>query len=520
MIRNLKRPVATLLAFAILVSGMGTAFPRKAEAQWAVIDPTNLVQNTVSAISDAAGHVKDYVLDTLMWQVGNIAIQSMTKSLVNWINSGFQGSPAFVTDLKKNLRGVGDAVARQFFLELSRQDIATTPFQDKVLDAVRLGYYLHTSPESFYTRNPYTLNQVSANDKAFLRGDFSQGGFNAWFATVMNPQNNPYGAQMALNNTLTNIVSGATGERQQEISWNRGFLSWRGECKATVGDAAADQVTATTPAVTPGDDLGSILAAGGAELEAEMNANRARNMANFAADLSGEDPCVSYEVETPGSVIMEQLNTQLGSGVNRLISADEINEIVGALLNQLVLQVIGGGSGGGLRGVSQPSAGGGSSYLTRATTPSATESVGIANSFAATIARQRQEVLTYQANWEKIRAAAASAERCTMASPSPEEVRTRAANALVIAANALAALDGIQAEIDASNAEGGNQSPVLLEISQRYNELVNSGTLPSPEAIAEASTQSLDSGDEEPSSLYTYFTRLGNSLGCRLGEST
>lgn len=500
MKKSPTRTLAAFLVFAVLLSSVGAAtFPKKAEA-FIVIDPTNLVQNTVSAVASAADHVKDYVLDTLVWQVGNIAIQSMTKSLVNWINSGFQGSPAFVTDLRGNLRGVGDAVARQFFTELAMQDIATTPFQDKVLDAVRLGYYLHTSPESYYTKNPYTLNQVSANDKAFLNGDFSQGGFNAWFATVMNPQNNPYGAQMALNSTLTNIVGGATGDRQQEISWNRGFLSWRGECKATVGGNAA--------------------AVAGATGTNEFGMNMTELQANGAVELSGEDPCVSYEVETPGSVIMEQLNTQLGSGVNRLVSADEFNEIVGALLNQLVLQVVGGGSGGGLSGVSKPSSGGGSSYLTQATTPSATESAGIANTFAATIARQRQEVLTYQANWEKIRTAAASAERCTNATPNPEEVRTRAANALVVAANALSALDGIQSEIQAATAKGGNQSQTLLTISQKYNTLTTSGTLPSPEAVAEASTQSLDSGDEEPASLYTKFIKLGNSRSCQLGEST
>src|SRR5690606_32479796 len=113
--------------------------PRATSAAMPVIDPTNLVQNIISATNAASMYTLEYVLDTLAWQAANLAIESMTKSLVNWINSGFQGSPAFVTDLNNNLRGVGDAVANQFFNELAMAygDIQLSPFQDKVLDAVR-----------------------------------------------------------------------------------------------------------------------------------------------------------------------------------------------------------------------------------------------------------------------------------------------------------------------------------------------------------------------------------------------
>lgn len=466
------RSLTTALGLSLLVGV--SFFPGRAQAQLIVADPTNLVQNTISAINEAAGYTKDYVFDTLAWQVANMAIESITKSTVNWINSGFQGSPAFVTDLNENLQGVGDAVAAQFFDELSQQTIATTPFQDKVLDAVRLGYYLRTSPESFYTRYPYTLDQVSANDRAFLQGDFNQGGFNAWFATVMNPQNNPYGAQMLANEALENAVSSATSNRLEELSWNRGFLSWRGECTA--------QRDASDPVL-----------------------------------LSGVDACASYEIETPGSVIMEQLNTQLGSGVNRLVSADEFNEIIGALLNQLATQVLGGNSGG-LRGVSRPSTGGGSSFID-STTNSAqpgTSGANISRTFSATLANQRQRLDMYRTQWEKIRAAAdAAQQRCGAdGTPNPQDVLNQAAAALAKAANAIAALEAIQAELAESDAEGGNQTLNILAVSTEYNDLVMSGTLPSPEEVATAQSESQDTGDEVPGSLYSQMNRQVK-LSCR-----
>lgn len=434
-----------------------------------------LVESGISAVKNAAIVTKEYILNTLAWEVANLAIESITKSTVNWINSGFQGSPAFVTDLNENLSGVSDTVAARFFDELSSQRIKTSPFQDKVLDAVRLGYYLRTSPDSFYTRNPYTLDRVSANDAAFLKGDFSQGGWDAWFETVNNPNNNRYGAEMLANQALEDAVSSATGARLQELSWNRGFLQWCGDEISVEADAA----------------------------EAES--------------LEQEDQCVGKQTRTPGSVISEQLNDALGSGMERLIVADDFNEIIGALLNQLAAQVLGGGSGGGLTGVSRPSSGGGSSFLDTASQGSG---ANIASSFSATISRQTDQVLTFQKNWEKIRDAAnAALAKCgTTGNASAQQVLDTAATRLVRAANALAALTKLQADITAANTAGGNQSNALSAVSSAYGELINSNTLPTPEEISEAQIQSKDTGSANPGSLYSQMTRISNSSCNSAGE--
>lgn len=433
-----------------------------------VTQNATLVESIISAVKDSAQVTKDWVLDDLAYQVANLAIESMTKSTVNWINSGFQGSPAFVTDLNTNLRGVGDAVADRFFDELSNQSITTTPFQDKVLDTVRLGYYLRTSPESFYERNPYTLNQVSADDRAFLQGDFSQGGFNAWFSAVMNPQNNPYGAQMLADEALTNVVANATNNRLQELSWNRGFLSWRGDCVAT-------------------DDIDAI-------------------------SLTGADPCVEYEIKTPGSVIMESLNKVQGVPFDRLVSADEFNEIIGALLNQLALQVIGGGDGGGVRGLSQPSSGGGPSYTSQLGTGVGTRSsTSLGQGFMESVRRKSTELATYRTNWERIRSAAQAAEaRCGTENPEPARVLALAEAALVDAASSTAAIDEIIAAIDEAVAAGGNQTQAFLEINELYVELINSDSFPTPEEYAASFRESADTGSVEPGSLYSQMQRLSS----------
>jgi len=457
MNKTLVRFILPVVALSVIY---GTAVPAHTHAQAPVIEvgpalvtqKLTLVETGISAIKNAAQVTKDWILDDLAYQVANLAIQSMTKSIVNWINSGFDGSPAFVTDLNTNLRGVADTVAARFFEELSSQDIATTPFQDKVLDSVRLAYYLRTSPESFYTRNPYTLDQVSPDSRAFLAGDFSQGGFNALFSAVMNPSNNPYGAQMLANRALEDAVAGATGNRLEELQWNSGFLSWRGECEEM-----------SEPGVE---------------------------------SLAANEKCLSYEIKTPGSVIMESLNKVEGVPFDRLVAADEFNEILGALLNQLALQLIGGGDGGGVRGVSQPSSGGGTPFINQ-TSGGTSGQTGVGGtpdvSTAATARAYRQSVdlhlgtVGFYANsWRNVATAASAAVAQCGAQGGAQEVLDQANGIITTAEGYSRALAAINADLAAISAAEGDQSLAFLEIDSRISAILNSDGWPNPARVTDS----------------------------------
>lgn len=482
-----KKALTLVIALALIMPASVSFAPRPAHAVFGIgditFDPTNLVQNIFSAIKSSALVTKEYVLDTLAYQVAEVARQSIIRSLINWINSGFQGSPAFVTDLKQNLRGVEDAVARRFFAELAAQDITDSDAQDRVVSLARLGYFLTTSPESFYERYPNTLTRVSPDARAFLEGDFSQGGFDAWFSAVLVPQNNPYGMQDLINQDLQRLTSEARDNKLQELNWNRGFLSWRGECIDE--DVQGD---------------GSLTAVAGPPVP--------------EADLNNEDKCSEYAIETPGAVIVEQLNKTLGSNIDKLVSADEMNEIIGALLNQLVGHVL-GTNGGGFRSASRPSSGGGSSIVDQATNPNQAGGSGatIRQNFITTVAEQKRYITDFQTAWTKIRTAAEAAlARCgTSGTPNPEEAIKRATAMLTKAAGALTELEDISEDITAIDTAATDPTAALLELTTRYQALLASGTLPTPDEIAEAQAESQDTGDAEPSSLYTQLTNRTNS---------
>ena len=60
--------------------------------------------------------------------------------------------------------------------------------------------------------------------------------------------------------------------------------------------------------------------------------------------------CSHFEIQTPGTTIENRLTQALGSDVQRLISADEFNEILSALFGQLIQKGISAIGRAGWRG--------------------------------------------------------------------------------------------------------------------------------------------------------------------------
>ena len=73
-----------------------------------------------SALADKALGVKEYFLDGIAHAIARAIVSSMVASLVDWINSGFQGSPAFITDLQGFLLETLDKKAFEIIEELGK----------------------------------------------------------------------------------------------------------------------------------------------------------------------------------------------------------------------------------------------------------------------------------------------------------------------------------------------------------------------------------------------------------------
>ena len=271
----------------------------------------NVALNTITSAAQNAFYIKEFTLDGIASGLAKMVVKSMTQSILNWINSGFQGSPAFVTDLKQFMLDRADQVVGEFIYNDPSLNFLCSPFQLDVKIALATTYQqnAHGGLDA-----QCTLSDVTDNVEGFLNGAFNEGGWDSWFEVTQNPVNTPTGAYLAAEGEMYARIIDEQGRTIKELDWGDGFLSFK-VCSDT--DVASGKQT-------------------------------------------------NCDITTPGTVIANQINKSLGAGQDALIEADEINEIIGALFAQLAQKAITGING--LLGL------GGSSYSSNSYGESGTDS--------------------------------------------------------------------------------------------------------------------------------------------------
>lgn len=249
------------------------------------IQKQSLVLQGAQLVTIEAMHNKEAVLDCIAWALAKLIWQAVAASVIDWINSGFNGRPAFVQDLGRFLTGVADQTIGNI---IQGSDLAflCSPFQLQVRIALASAYS-RKAPSC-------TLTQVIGNVQNFLN-NFTQGGWPAWLEMTTIPQNNPFGGYLlgaakidiAINNKV--LLAG------KELDFGNGFLSQ----KKTVGC----------------------------------------DTAQGCRDI----------IVTPGQLIAGQAQETIGGGQTQLLLADELDEIVSAVVSQLLSVAL-----GSFFGLSQP----------------------------------------------------------------------------------------------------------------------------------------------------------------------
>jgi hypothetical protein len=251
-----------------------------------LIGATVPVTDAPTEINTSSAVWKECV-DSIAYALAKVAIQALSTSIINWINSGFAGSPAFITDLDDFLNQV-DIKVFEDFLGSDAIAFLCTPWQFDVRLALELQFARVTNvPEC-------SLGDVVDNIDQFIDGDFHRGGWPGWFDLTQ--RNNPYDGFLAASAEADARIGAVRFRELQLLDFGRGFLSFR-QCTSSPANPS-------TPGGVPGGTV---------------------------------ETC---EVTTPGAVIETQLEHVLGSGVRQLELADEINEIIAAFISQLVNQVI------------------------------------------------------------------------------------------------------------------------------------------------------------------------------------
>ena len=181
----------------------------------------NTTTSTAFSIKNAAQEITKQILMT----VARRLLKEMTKSTVNWINSGFHGSPLFLENSKSFFRDIAKSEVKNFVNQIG-YDSLRFPFGKQTALNVIDSYKRKALENEQYTlskviNDPYLLNRY--------RNDFNVGGWNGFLINTQYPQNNYLGYQLLATDRLAQALQGTTQTAaegvRETLQQGLGFLS-------------------------------------------------------------------------------------------------------------------------------------------------------------------------------------------------------------------------------------------------------------------------------------------------------
>ena len=231
--------ISTLLIIAILVPTFLFSKPKQAKGQGIPVGDTTVEVAsglTAGATATSAGantldtsiSIKKVATDILKEIAKGVArrvLADLTKSTVNWINSGFWGTPLFLQNPQSFFKDIAKYEIKNL-IDTIGYDSNRFPFgRQAALDIINS--YKQKSANNF----EYSLSRV-INDPTLLRAyrnDFNVGGWNGFLINTQYPQNNYVGSQMLVYGELARKLDGTVQNKAQEVQkkldQGMGFLS-------------------------------------------------------------------------------------------------------------------------------------------------------------------------------------------------------------------------------------------------------------------------------------------------------
>jgi len=338
-----KKILVVLIIFSFLTTPTISNAAPVVDAPHGVLTAAQTFADVANTLANGYKWAKENVADPIFWGIANTLIQQFSKSTVDWINNGFRspdgtkGGPAYIKNFGNFMFGTGgvvdNAVGNFIYDEIP---YLCGDFGQDLNDLSLRLQFKYQQP--FYERAKCTLSEVlEESGVAFdnFKSNFD-GGWKTWieFSTV--PTNNSLGAELAIESELLDRAKRAGLAQESKIATGAGFLTFE-----TCDDSAVGIKT-----VSYGQD----------ELTGETGSTsfwQNTYTGEILGPARGPKPCVP-KTATPGSVLQGQLNKSLGLSTDRLVIADEADEIIGALVSAILQKIFEpGGGGSGLAGISR-----------------------------------------------------------------------------------------------------------------------------------------------------------------------
>lgn len=240
--------------------------------------------------------------DAMAYCIVNTMIIYIADSTIEWVNTGFDGNPAFLNNPDQFFKDLANQEKVAFIQGIAygvNSNICGV-FKSSIVSAVLSRYNKNQERygQQGYQTGGYggggtsapisscPFDQKPGQINAFLTGGFSQGGgWETWFEVTQNPMSNPYYTYFNTNDKLNQQVEAIKISNERELNWNNGYLSFK----------------------------------------------------SCPKDEKDKTKCVTT---TPGSLVQNQLDSTLNLGKNRLVLAEKFDQVVTAVVDQLITTAI------------------------------------------------------------------------------------------------------------------------------------------------------------------------------------
>gem|GEM_PF-5049217 len=331
--RNNKHLASFLI---LIIMFIGAALPTKrAQAFLGIGDfgvTVDIVQEAIKLTMNTAAHTFQRLI-----------VQQLVQSTVTWANSGFEGNPQYHVNLQQDITNAANNSATAFITALGQNpNLLCSPFQNNITISLK-NYYTPT------TAFQCTFSGIAANLTNFYNSFSNGGGWNTWFNVTQVAADNPYQVYANATQQIDTRVSASVNILNQKTQINSGFLDVS-PCIANNPDQAtmnrinkwrsgADVTDINSPDYDPAVGLYWAFDENNPDDYASLKSDQAAGKILYNAALAA-GACIAHgDVETPGTVIKDQINGTVAAPLNQLVNAQDWDEVVSALVAGLTKRI-------------------------------------------------------------------------------------------------------------------------------------------------------------------------------------
>lgn len=375
MLEKNKKLISVILIILIIAPVVLFSKPKKAEALGPVMDFLTEIftGGTMGTSATGAGanvtntalslkNVAKEILRQLIMTAEKKLLQQMTKSTINWINSGFHGSPLFLTNPDSFFHDLAKTEIKNIIGDFGN-DPSKFPFGQQFSLNLINSYKRTVDQDAAYSLSSF-MSQTAANN---YRNNFNAGGWNGFLINTQYPQNNYLGFNMIATNQLAKKLAGTeqttTQKVQTTLQQGAGFLSPT-TCPKTINASYDNGINEFNPPTYnsnayvdahpyPSDDCTPLPAKPTIQdyntyqaCEAVFTATKQDWLQKSNADVAAfqkKSACINPQTgksalvaTTPGNVVGSQITRAMGSSFSQSELGAALGNSIGAVLDSLV----------------------------------------------------------------------------------------------------------------------------------------------------------------------------------------